>query len=111
MKVHPQVKDQANAKKLARAVGLNKIKAKPIYSLYTTGIKNESTGYSYPIYAGEGNVFIIAQDSFVWIAVIGPNTWFKTSPVLKCEAFSNLEMNYRGFKIETDNSYYELRLQ
>lgn len=103
MKIHPDVADQANAKKLARAVGLNKIKAKPIYSLVKTGAKNASPfGYADQMNCGTGNVLICARDKYVWIALISTN-WFKTSPVLSCLPIDG------GFKIETENSYYELK--
>jgi hypothetical protein len=104
MKIHPNVADKENAKKLARKVGLNKTKAKTVYSLYKTGAKNTSPrGYSDTMYCGEGNCLVIAVDQHVWIALIGPNTWFKTSPVLSCVKFDG------GFKLETENSFYELR--
>jgi hypothetical protein len=105
MKIHPNVEDKEHTKKLARQVGLNKIKAKPTYSLHKTGTKNESPyGYKDKMDCGTGNVVIIAQADYVWIAVIGINTWFKTSPVLSCIPIEG------GFKIETENSLYELRL-
>jgi hypothetical protein len=82
MKIHPIVEDKETVKTLARAVGLNKTKAKTIYRLYKTGAKNPSPyGYRDQRYCGEGNVLIIGGKEYVWIAVIGPDTWFKTSPV------------------------------
>jgi hypothetical protein len=105
MKIHPDVKDKDTVKKLARSVGLNKIKTKPLYSLHKTGSKNASPyGYVDQMNCGTGNVFIIGVEEYVWLAVIGVNTWFKTSPVLSCVKFDG------GFKIETKNSHYELRV-
>lgn len=103
MKIHDLVEDKENAKKLARKVGLNKIKAKPRYHLHKLGAKNTSPLYSDTMYCGKGNVYILAKDNFVWIGLIGNGNWFKTSPVLKCEQVG------KNFKIETENSFYELR--
>lgn len=105
MKIHPEVQNKEAVKTLARKVGLNKIKAKPIYSLHKTGAKNSSPyGYADEMFCGSGNVYIIGTENHVWIAVIGLNTWFKTSPVLSCIKTDT------GFNIETENSFYELRL-
>jgi hypothetical protein len=104
MKIHPLVEDKETVKTLARKTGLNKIKAKPMYSLQKTGAKNPSAmGYSDRMDCGSGNVLIVGTKEHVWIAVLGPNTWFKTSPVLSCTPIDG------GFKIETENSHYELR--
>jgi hypothetical protein len=104
MKIHPHVQDKDNAKKLARATGLNKIKAKVMYTLQKTGSKNASPhGYGDTMDCGRGNVTIVAQDNYVWILLSSPSDWFKTSPVLSCTKIDD------GFKIETENSFYELR--
>ena len=104
MKIHPAVEDKKNAKLLARKVGLNKTKAKVQYSLHKIGAKNTSPyGYADQMNCGTGFVSILAQDNHVWFLLDGINTWFKTSPVLSCQLIEG------GFKIETANSFYELR--
>lgn len=53
-------------------------------------------------YINEGVVFIIGNESDVWIMIENMNSWFKTSPVLKCTETAT------GFAIETKNSHYKL---
>jgi len=104
MKVHQGVEDKKNARRLAKKVGLNKVKTKDTYTLYKTGAK-VSSPYGYPdeMYCERGNVYVAAHEEHIWIIVDYLGRWFKTSPVLSCVPIEN------GFKLETHNSYYELR--
>lgn len=104
MKVHPGVADPKLARKLAKKVGLSKVKTSTLYTLFKTGAKNTSPyGYSDVMECGTGNLYLAAREDYVWVILFGDSKWFKTSPVLSCTPIDN------GFKIETENSYYELR--
>jgi len=104
MKIHSCVVDKKKVRALVKKVGLNKINTTNTYSLHKTGEKVASPyGYGKTMDCGTGNIWAVGFGKCVWIALIGPNTWFKTSPVLSCTKIKN------GFKIETKNSHYELR--
>lgn len=110
MKLHPAVtKHKSEIKRVATLIGLNEIDFDETYALYKTGAKNPSRmGYPDEMLAmSRGTPFVVGavegSETYVWLVVVGLNDWFKTSPILSCRQEGNI------FKIETQNSYYELR--
>lgn len=105
MKVYPGVEEPKVVRKLAKAIGLTSIKTSSTYNLVKTGAKNASPyGYADEMYCERGNTYIAGNADYVFIIVTnGSGRWFKTSPVLSCTKIDG------GYKLETENSFYELR--
>ena len=110
MKLHPAVtKFKSEIKRVATLRGLSQIDFDEPYSLYKTGAKNASRmGYPDEMLALRQGMFSIVgtkdgDETFVWIVGEGLRDWFKTSPILSCKKEGKV------YKIETENSYYELR--
>ena len=106
MNIYPGVKKytkdiEANAKK----VGLDKVDFTKNYVLSKTGAKKESShGYPNEMEAARGQVQVIGNEDYVWILVSDHSYWFKTSPILSVRKVKD------KYKIETENSFYELKV-
>lgn len=110
LKLHPAVtKFKSEIKRVATLRGLSLIDFDETYSLVKTGAKRKtSNGHPDKMIAlGRGVVSVVGTvqdgETFVWIAVESISEWFKTSPILSCKKQDDI------YKIETENSYYELR--
>src|ERR1035437_9780826 len=84
--------------KNAKLVGLDQIDSGR-YNLRKTG-STSSPEEKYDQYINHGDVRIVGDDKYVWIAVMNIDSWFKTSQVIKCTKTD------KGFDIETKNSFY-----
>lgn len=88
----------------AKKVGLDLIPEGEPFSLYKTGAKNSSPyGYADEMFCERGVPVILGNGSQVAILVENQGRWFRTSPIVKCEKDGDV------YKIETKNSFYELR--
>lgn len=112
MRIHPDSPaPKSQVKRVATLIGLDQIDYKVPYRLVKTGAKRSSSlGYPDEMVAiGEGVFTLVGANTdegcLVWF--VGYETrgfnWFKTSPIKSCKKIKN------GFKIETENSFYELR--
>ena len=110
LKLHPAVtKFKSEIKRVATLRGLAQIDFEEPYSLYKTGAKNSSPrGYPDEMLALRQGMFSVIGtvrdgETYVWIHGDSISEWFKTSPILSCRKEGSI------YKIETENSYYELR--
>lgn len=104
MKVHEfyNKEDAKVIKEQAKKLGLDVVKNVE-YNLYKTGAKNFPVKLSNPVHQAKGFIYMMGLEGRTWISVIGLSHWFKTSPILSCKKEGNI------IKIETENSFYELR--
>ena len=112
MKIHPMVtKFKADIKRVATLNGVGDIDFEQTYTLIKKGAKVQSRmGYPDEMVALERGSFsivgtkdILSDEVLVWIVGESLFGWFKTSPIISCKPIKT------GYKIETENSYYELR--
>ena len=103
MKILSQVdkKFHKTIKKNAKLVGLDQIGSEE-YRLYKVGTKANPDAPFENQYIDRGLAYIVGDNKYVWITIMNWNTWFKSSPVLKCTKYRY------GFEIETENSIYHL---
>lgn len=106
MRVHPAIiEGTEEILSAAKLVGLDKIDYDKKYTLFKTEAKNKSTtGIPDDGYIDRGNVYIIGNEKQSALYLMNHDSWFKTSQVLSCEP---IELGYR---VETNNSIYELRV-
>lgn len=92
--------DKIRAK--AKTLGLDAIE-ETFYNLVKTGVKNPSkNGIPDSGHMIRGVPFLVGDGNVVWLILETVARWFSTSPILSCTPTEN------GFKIETENSHYEL---
>jgi hypothetical protein len=112
MKIHPDSPaPKSQVKRVATLIGLDQIDYGVTYSLVKIGAKKESSlGYPDAMVAikeGEFELVGVNTDEGCLVWLVGYESlgfnWFKTSPVKSCKKIKN------GFRIETENSFYELR--
>jgi hypothetical protein len=104
--------DETLVKEAASKIGLNLIDYTKLYNLYKIGAKVKSSiGYPDEMLALDRGYYEIAagldtNKKDILCVLNGKSFlgWFKTSPVVSCTVIDN------GYKIETMNSHYELRL-
>lgn len=112
MKIHPMVtKYKSEIKRVASINGVADIDFEQTYTLIKKGAKVKS-GMGYPdemvaleqgSFSVVGTKDILSDEVLVWIVGESLFGWFKTSPIISCKPIKS------GYKIETENSFYELR--
>ena len=110
MKLHSMVKkNKASIKRKAILKGLDIIDYEKTYTLYKVGVKNVSPyGYpdkfevlvnAYPYVAG----IVVENKTLISLVMLTLNEYFITSDIVSCVKKG------KTIKIETKNSYYELK--